>query len=320
MAQVTPLVVHPVLTDLIAGRLGSVVEQDSALLQHAPVLFAFLKPRLSRGALDADTKALLSSILAVALAATEAVTPEEYQRSCRQRVSTPAPLPTGPRPPEFWSITEAMLRTGACSMLRQDGWQPTELGGSDVHRPLGAYVANSSKPATVADAGTCTKNKRNTAVLMPGVLLIWCRECQRCVHFATMRDAESPATVFEVLFTRWQVAPLTVVYDNACNLHNYCLNREPLFFQNTRFLCDEPHWKGHKHCCPAYNSGRYADIGNCSLAEQKNSFVRLLETQALFMGQLTYLRILRHFLYRLNQQEGRVERGECFWRRRRRVQ
>jgi hypothetical protein len=42
------------------------------------------------------------------------------------------------------------------------------------------------------------------------------------------------------------LAPKIIVYDNACNLHSYCLNRDPLFFKETKFLVDRFHWKNHR--------------------------------------------------------------------------
>ena len=36
-----------------------------------------------------------------------------------------------------------------------------------------------------------------------------------------------------------------IVYDNACGLHAYCLNRDPNFFKNTRFLVDRFHYSNH---------------------------------------------------------------------------
>ena len=40
-------------------------------------------------------------------------------------------------------------------------------------------------------------------------------------------------------------APKVVIYDNACNLHQYMLNREPLFFKSTWLLVDRFHWPNH---------------------------------------------------------------------------
>ena len=41
------------------------------------------------------------------------------------------------------------------------------------------------------------------------------------------------------------LAPDLVIYDNGCNLHNYCLNREPVFFKQTWFVVDRFHWPNH---------------------------------------------------------------------------
>lgn len=40
-------------------------------------------------------------------------------------------------------------------------------------------------------------------------------------------------------------APRLIVYDNACNLHSYSLNRDPVFFKNSQFLVDRLHWRDH---------------------------------------------------------------------------
>ena len=74
-----------------------------------------------------------------------------------------------------------------------------------------------------------------------------------------MQVHESPNTPFTILRTRFKkgcsiiiinyviliIAPKVIIYDNACNLHNYCLNRDPLFFMDTWFLVDRLHWSNH---------------------------------------------------------------------------
>ena len=37
-----------------------------------------------------------------------------------------------------------------------------------------------------------------------------------------------------------------IIYDNACNFHNYLLNREPREWQFLRCLVDGAHYRGHK--------------------------------------------------------------------------
>jgi hypothetical protein len=40
-------------------------------------------------------------------------------------------------------------------------------------------------------------------------------------------------------------APKTIIYDNACILHNYVLARDPCFFRETEFYVDRLHWQNH---------------------------------------------------------------------------
>ena len=75
-----------------------------------------------------------------------------------------------------------------------------------------------------------------------------------------MRFHESPAIPFTILYEHflegqpivhraimlyYNLAPEVIIYDNSCNLHNYCLNREPDFFRNSQFLVDRFHWRNH---------------------------------------------------------------------------
>ncbi|KAH3822210.1 hypothetical protein DPMN_123984 [Dreissena polymorpha] len=40
-------------------------------------------------------------------------------------------------------------------------------------------------------------------------------------------------------------APEIIIYDNACNLHQYALNRDPVFISHTRMVVDGLHWDNH---------------------------------------------------------------------------
>ena len=50
-------------------------------------------------------------------------------------------------------------------------------------------------------------------------------------------------------------------------------------------------------------AGAYVGITNSPLAEQKNSFLDSLRSQAAYMKQTTFLWYVRYFLYLLNQNE-----------------
>ena len=52
--------------------------------------------------------------------------------------------------------------------------------------------------------------------------------------------------VFNNKLVVYIVAPSLIVYDNSCNLHSYCLNRDPGFFRQTKFVVDRFHWRNHR--------------------------------------------------------------------------
>ncbi len=127
----------------------------------------------------------------------------------------------------------------------------------------------------------CSKYSRATGRFMPGVLLVFCMDHNNLIGFHIMRNYESPKTVFELLFTRWQISPSVVCYDNACNLAKYCLAREYAFFRETQFVLDRLHVNAHTCCSPVYHPDLYpALIGtNTQLCEQINSRLNGLRAQ-----------------------------------------
>jgi hypothetical protein len=85
-----------------------------------------------------------------------------------------------------------------------------------------------------------------------GILACFCLDCQNIVGFNAMHEFESPRSVFEVLFTRWEEPPTVVIYDNACNLSIYAHTRESFFFRDTKFIIDRLHQHAHKRCSPVF--------------------------------------------------------------------
>ncbi|KAL3859909.1 hypothetical protein ACJMK2_010093, partial [Sinanodonta woodiana] len=82
-----------------------------------------------------------------------------------------------------------------------------------------------------------------------------------CYGFQMMEDVESPNLPFTILRIRFMISPKLVIYDNACNLHNYCLNRDSVFFHETWFLVDRFHWCNHKGYHVGYNVSHYLQYG-----------------------------------------------------------
>jgi hypothetical protein len=210
-----------------------------------------------------------------------------------------------------WSCEEAYLRSGVWSGGQGD-WTPSDLGGTDVRRRLQSYRADIESFGTQS---SCKKFKQSSAKLIPGAAFWWCTECGICLMFGVMAEAESPKTVFDLMFTRSEVAPTSVCYDNGCNLAQYALNREPAFFKDTAFFVDNPHFKTHANCATDFDTSQYACFTNSPLAEQKNSILRSLETSSSYMNQTTFLLYTRHFVYKLNKIQRAKANGTCFWHR-----
>ena len=63
-------------------------------------------------------------------------------------------------------------------------------------------------------AGACPKYSNSTKKFMPGVLLCFCLAGPKpvLIGYHILEQAESPRTIFNVLFTRWQVAPKKIIY------------------------------------------------------------------------------------------------------------
>lgn len=80
------------------------------------------------------------------------------------------------------------------------------------------------------------------------------------VGFNAMHEGESARSVFEVLYTRWKVAPEVVVYDNACNLAIYAHMREAWFYRDTTFVVDRLHQFAHHQCSPAFDFNLFKDL------------------------------------------------------------
>ncbi|KAL3865224.1 hypothetical protein ACJMK2_006839 [Sinanodonta woodiana] len=114
-----------------------------------------------------------------------------------------------------------------------------------------------------------------------------------------MEDVESPNLPFTILRIRFMISPKLVIYDNACNLHNYCLNRDSVFFHETWFLVDRFHWCNHKGYHVGYNVSHYLQYGqlNSQVAEQCNSTLKRLKTMLSYMNVDNFKNHLRLFLW-----------------------
>lgn len=64
-------------------------------------------------------------------------------------------------------------------------------------------------------------------------------------RYHVMKDSEGRNDPFSVLKTFLSRPPKVVVYDFACSLEEYALNRDPFWFKDTLFVIDRFHWPNH---------------------------------------------------------------------------
>ena len=121
-----------------------------------------------------------------------------------------------------------------------------------------------------------------------------------CYGFEVMRSCESPKHPFSIFLQRFQKAPQVIVYDNACKLHQYCLNREPHFFRSTLFAVDRFHWQGHVGCSAGYCLNGYKQMAikdiNSQVNEQANAGLQRIRGQLAYNTPENFMFTLKHFL------------------------
>lgn len=125
-----------------------------------------------------------------------------------------------------------------------------------------------------ATGSLCTKHQYQHRRLTAGAFVLYCLDCECCIGFLAMRDAESPRTLFEALYTRWPgCAPLLIVYDNGCHAHAFALNREAAWAAGSTYCIDALHWPGHADCAASYHIKEHPLLTriNSQLCEQRVS-------------------------------------------------
>ena len=165
-------------------------------------------------------------------------------------------------------------------------------------RGVGNYAAD--KPNETLSTG-CRKVTRRHPTLSPGFFTILCKHGV-CLGFQFLESPESPRTAFDLLVRRFDKMPRYVIYDNACKLHLTALKREPILFQDTKFLVDRLHYRqGHVgcslgYCMDSYSSDKDIKNINSQANEQANRKLRLLSTQAIYMPPENIIQHVKIFL------------------------
>ncbi|CAC5406280.1 unnamed protein product [Mytilus coruscus] len=119
-----------------------------------------------------------------------------------------------------------------------------------------------------------------------------------CYGFHIIPGSEGRKDPFSSAYCYLKEAPEEVFYDFSCQFEEYCLNREPGFWENTRFWHDLFH--GYSHKCPyCYKSQRLAPLQglNTEICEQFNSFIQKIKYSARSMTLEKFCFYLQFMIY-----------------------
>ena len=112
-----------------------------------------------------------------------------------------------------------------------------------------------------------------------GYLFLWfCPVHGHSYGFHLIGGGEGRKDPFSSLYKYCAHMPENIFYDFACQLSEYCLNREPELVKNTRFWHDLFHSIGHL-CGVNFKSGRVLGLEgvNTEICEQVNSFLQCIK-------------------------------------------
>jgi hypothetical protein len=140
-----------------------------------------------------------------------------------------------------------------------------------------------------------------------GVFTIFCKHGV-CYAFFILPKAEGRDEVYSWIITHLAKAPKLIVYDFACALHAFFLNRAPAFVKFTQFCVDRIHWFNHRLCGSGYNLSLYPQHTgiNSQIAEQGNSSLAQVEDAASCMNQKHFMQNLAFYLSCWNR--GKLQR------------
>ena len=173
---------------------------------------------------------------------------------------------------------------------------------------LGNAVYAMDKNKSIDDI-YCRKMSGSHPFLSPGIFTLFCRH-RVCLGFSLMSSSESPRTAFNIFLQRFTnyLPQLRIFYDNCCNLHQFCLNREPARFSETIFLIDRLHYQDHTSCTEgystnSYNSDPHIKSINTQINEQANADLRRLTKQIAYMKPENVMVHVKLFLAERNQKK-----------------
>ena len=137
-----------------------------------------------------------------------------------------------------------------------------------------------------------------------GHMLWFCPVHGHSYGFHLIAGGEGRKDPFASIYKYMELPPADIFYDNACQLSEYALNREPKWFMNTRFWHDLFHSITHK-CGMNFKSGRVLGLEgiNTEICEQVNAYLQCIKYTASHLTQEHFVFFVQFFLYLLNTEK-----------------
>ena len=146
-----------------------------------------------------------------------------------------------------------------------------------------------------------------------GYLFLWfCPVHGHSYGFHLIAGGRDAKILLVLYSSTWRKAPKHIYYDNACQLSEYCLNREPEFFKHTRFWHDLFHSIGQK-CGFNFKSGRIHGMAgiNSETCEQVNSFLHCIKYTGFHLSQEHFIFFAQFFLHLMNEEKTKKFRSQA---------
>ena len=157
----------------------------------------------------------------------------------------------------------------------------------------------------------CTKLYPRASYGGFGYIFLWfCPIHGHSYGFHCINGGEGRKDVFSSLYKYLEKQPEHIFYDFACQLHEYCLNREPELFKNTRFWHDLFHSIGHV-CGINYKSGRIRGLQglNTEICEQWNGFLQCIKYTGSHLTQEHFSFLMQFFIAIQNREKTETYRN-----------
>ena len=151
----------------------------------------------------------------------------------------------------------------------------------------------------------CTKNYPGVSHGGYGYMFVYfCPIHGHSYGFHLINGSEGRKDAFAALYKYKEKMPQHLFYDFACQLSEYCLNREPQLFADTKFWHDLFHSITHV-CGKNFKSVRIEGLEgiNTEICEQFNGFLQCIKYTGSHLSQEHFMFFVQFFLYIFNKQK-----------------